>query len=94
MMVQCVGVVLGGHCGPRASMNIYTASSFVSRSGRSPLSVKLITAGGIHLSSLGLLGLLGLVLLHRLRGSASIEQRLVLLLSLDERVLEGVGVYY
>ena len=50
-----------------------------------------MTAGDMYLSSLGLLGLLDLLLL-RLRGSTSVEQRLVVLLGLDEGILEGVGV--
>lgn len=46
------------------------------------------------LGSLGLLGLLGLLILRldRLGGSVSVEERLVVLLSFNKGILEGIGV--
>lgn len=47
------------------------------------------------LGSLGLLGLLGLLILRldRLGGSVSVEERLVVLLSFNKGILEGIGVW-
>lgn len=52
-------------------------------------------AGRDDLGRLSLLGLLGLVILglDGLGGGVGVEERLVVLLCLDEGILEGVGVW-
>lgn len=54
-----------------------------------------VIAGHADLGCLSLLGLLGLIILrlNRLRRGVSVKERLVILLSLDEGILEGVGVW-